>query len=474
MIAALSRWWGRLWGRGAVPPTPQADSIADENPAHGLAENPDAQTLEALDDRGGQPVPYDENLLERARTQWQFGDWDSLAKLERDTLQHHPDRAKLALLAAAGRLQTGQDAEARQFIRLAQDWGVSKKLISQILIAGVYNSLGRAAAIGNQQHRALQHFENAIQIGTPGVEKRLLVQARLNQQTQQLAEARRLITHSQVKDHADNNKGKSSQAPQTLKLDTSATDILIKGLTLTEQSKRRWPYFLKIEEVQIATFLTLVKKINPSFFFDVGANVGFYTLIARKYFSELRCFAFEPTPETYNNLVINLNENKTSGNVDAFQIALSSNQGIIEFGDFGDCSGKNAIITTSIHDQKDIKKRFPVNTDSLDNLYPEVLGCIIIKIDTEGHEIDVIKGGRNFLTKNKVVLQVETGHKNNSDELDSIIRSCTLDLLFRLGPDSYYTNIRNLLTASMSSEILEKANQFVISHRWDQELDLSR
>jgi hypothetical protein len=50
-------------------------------------------------------VPYDENLLARSRTQWQFGDWESLAKLDRDALQHHPDRAKLALLAAAGHLQ---------------------------------------------------------------------------------------------------------------------------------------------------------------------------------------------------------------------------------------------------------------------------------------------------------------------------------------------------------------------------------
>jgi hypothetical protein len=131
-------------------------------------------------------VPYDENLLERARTQWQFGDWQSLAQLNRDTLQHHPDRAKLALLAAAGRLQTRQDGEAKQFIRLAQDWGVSKKILTQILIAGVHNSIGRAAAIGNQQHRALQHFENAITIGTPGADRRLLTQARINQQHSQL------------------------------------------------------------------------------------------------------------------------------------------------------------------------------------------------------------------------------------------------------------------------------------------------
>ena len=47
-------------------------------------------------------VPYDENLLERSRTQWQFGDRASLAALDQTTLQHHPDRAKLTLLAAAG------------------------------------------------------------------------------------------------------------------------------------------------------------------------------------------------------------------------------------------------------------------------------------------------------------------------------------------------------------------------------------
>jgi 2-polyprenyl-3-methyl-5-hydroxy-6-metoxy-1,4-benzoquinol methylase len=131
-------------------------------------------------------VPYDENLLERSRTQWHFGDWESLAKLERDTLQHHPDRAKLALLVAAGHLQQGNSQAARQFTRLAQDWGCSKKLISQILISGVHNSLGRIAAIGNQQHRALQHFEKSISIGTPGSDNKLLSQARTGEQLNQI------------------------------------------------------------------------------------------------------------------------------------------------------------------------------------------------------------------------------------------------------------------------------------------------
>lgn len=106
------------------------------------------------------------SLLGQANTQWRTGDWHSLAKLQRDTLQHHPDRAQLALLAAAAWLQIGNDAEARPFIHLAQDWGASKKRMGQILIAGVHNSLGRASALNNQAPRARQHFEKAADHGT--------------------------------------------------------------------------------------------------------------------------------------------------------------------------------------------------------------------------------------------------------------------------------------------------------------------
>ncbi len=131
-------------------------------------------------------VPYDENLLERSRTQWQFGDWASLAALDRDTLQHHPDRAKLALLAAAGHAQQGQGHQARRFTRMAQDWGCSKKLISQVLISGVHNTIGRALAIGNQPHRANRYFESAIAIGSSGGEIKLLAEARINHQISQI------------------------------------------------------------------------------------------------------------------------------------------------------------------------------------------------------------------------------------------------------------------------------------------------
>ena len=133
-----------------------------------------------------QAASHNQDLLERSRSQWQLGDWDSLVKLKHDTLQHHPDRAKLALLAAAAQLQTGNIDEARQCIRLAKAWGISKNLLTRILAAGVHNSLGRAAAIAGEHQRALQHFHNSVGTVTPASEAELLVQARMSGQYQLL------------------------------------------------------------------------------------------------------------------------------------------------------------------------------------------------------------------------------------------------------------------------------------------------
>lgn len=165
-------------------------------------------------------VPYDENLLERSRSQWQFGDWESLAKLDRDTLQHHPHRAKLALLAAAGRLQTDKAADASQFVRLAQDWGVSKKLISQILIAGMHNSLGRVAAIAGLQPRAQKHFEASVAIGTPGSALRLVTKARVTEQMWQIRQI--LVGNNQSRlsakgtEHTEDRKSESATSKTSL------------------------------------------------------------------------------------------------------------------------------------------------------------------------------------------------------------------------------------------------------------------
>lgn len=159
-------------------------------------------------------VPYDENLLERSRTQWQFGDWDSLAGMEREKIEHHPDRAKLALLAAAGRAQLGRAESARQFVRLARNWGCGKQLISRIMIAGVHNSLARAAAAGAQEQRALRHFETSVAIGTPGGDVGLLTQGRVMHQLDRMPSQISLPSVRPLLEKMKSEKGAVSHPPK--------------------------------------------------------------------------------------------------------------------------------------------------------------------------------------------------------------------------------------------------------------------
>jgi hypothetical protein len=171
MFKALGHWFKQIFGSS------QPDQAGVESLSQSESNNQMAEQFDSIE-AASHLVPYDESLLERARTQWQFGDWHSLANLDRDNLQHHPERAKLVLLAAAGRLQLGQTAEARQYLRLAQDWGCGRQLISQVLISGVHNSIAMAAAVGAQEHRAALHFEKAMRVGSPGSDVKLLTQAR--------------------------------------------------------------------------------------------------------------------------------------------------------------------------------------------------------------------------------------------------------------------------------------------------------
>lgn len=180
MLHSVLKWLRRLIGQPPRELRPATIALPDQS-----GSSTGDEMVMFADEHAGTIAPYDENLLERAKTQWQFGDWQSLAAIDHNGLEQHPDRAKLALLAAAGHAQLGDTANARRLFQLAEDWGCSKRLIAQILIAGVHNSLGRAAANIGQEARAFAHFKDSVAIGTPGNDVKLLVTARINQQIHQ-------------------------------------------------------------------------------------------------------------------------------------------------------------------------------------------------------------------------------------------------------------------------------------------------
>ncbi len=124
--------------------------------------------------------------LQRARHAWQVGDWRALAALGERPLHRHPERARLALLAAAGCFQLGDEAAVRRLVALALAWGCNKELVARVLISGLHNTLGRAASILDQPARALTQFAAAILTASPAGSVRTITQSRAGEQLAQL------------------------------------------------------------------------------------------------------------------------------------------------------------------------------------------------------------------------------------------------------------------------------------------------
>lgn len=181
-----------FWGRINPQVGPTTETVVIQTPAN-EATNIEAAYLRASEiSQTRQPLNlasaakfYDDNLLDCCITQWKFGDWQSLIKITKNQLEHHPERDKLAILVAAGHLQVGAIAVGKEFTKTALEWGCSKRLVSQILIAGVHNNLGRAALLAQETDRALGHFKESITVGVPKSEVTLFVQARAAEQIRQ-------------------------------------------------------------------------------------------------------------------------------------------------------------------------------------------------------------------------------------------------------------------------------------------------
>lgn len=122
------------------------------------------------------PATEQVELFDRSRMQWQFGDWESIADIDWQTIEQHPQRAQLALLTSTAHQQLGDAETARRHAIQALEWGCDKRQAAQILISCVHNTLGRAAALRHEEARALDHFRNSIQ-GVTG-DARLACQAR--------------------------------------------------------------------------------------------------------------------------------------------------------------------------------------------------------------------------------------------------------------------------------------------------------
>lgn len=132
---------------------------------------------------------------------------------------------------------------------------------------------------------------------------------------------------------------------------------------------------------------------------DIGANNGVFSLIAAIN-PKMRVYAFEPTPSTYEILKRNMFLNNLDDRVRTFQLALADKKGtaILKYPKGGGADGL-ACIGNPLRFREWVEFEVPVST--VDDFVREqgIDRVDLIKIDTEGCDLLVLKGAQELIRK---------------------------------------------------------------------------
>jgi FkbM family methyltransferase len=127
---------------------------------------------------------------------------------------------------------------------------------------------------------------------------------------------------------------------------------------------------------------------------DVGANIGFMTLVAARYCRPGKVHAFEPLPEALEWLKKNLALNDTR-NVIIHDFALGSREGIFKL---YPQRLQNNRGSASLLQADTAGPALDIQVKTLDTVLDAGDSFQLMKIDVEGFELEVLKGARTLLS----------------------------------------------------------------------------
>lgn len=160
-------------------------------------------------------------------------------------------------------------------------------------------------------------------------------------------------------------------------------------------------YQNKYETAVTTHFCSLIEKGMTVV--DVGANLGYYTLLAAKRVGDNgSVIAFEPNPFMFEIVQENVRINGWK-NVQTFKIAVSDSEGLrlLNIPKDNILGGGSFRIMT----KNEVAETITVNTVNLDSFLQ--IDPDIVKIDVEGAELEVFRGMRGILAKGKAKIMCD-------------------------------------------------------------------
>lgn len=155
------------------------------------------------------------------------------------------------------------------------------------------------------------------------------------------------------------------------------------------------------EPGSLATWSRLAAKSTT--IADVGAHVGYFSMIAALANPKAKVHAFEPVDMVHARLAVNVRSNNVQ-NVKRYQAGVSSEPG---WADISVRFSANLLSTGSSleHAAADAEmKRIKLVT--LDEVFADTK-LDLIKIDVEGHEMSVLQGARQVLKRDRPAVMLE-------------------------------------------------------------------
>lgn len=136
-------------------------------------------------------------------------------------------------------------------------------------------------------------------------------------------------------------------------------------------------------------------------FFDIGANIGWYSINIAASRRATKVYCFEPIPKTYKSLSINLELNSVS-NVIAHNFGFSSQAGEFPFYYYPEGSGNAS--SANVTGRADVEC-VQCRVRTLDDYTAETGTHVdFIKCDVEGAELLVFQGGIHTIIRDKPIV----------------------------------------------------------------------
>ena len=132
-------------------------------------------------------------------------------------------------------------------------------------------------------------------------------------------------------------------------------------------------------------------------FIDIGSYSGLFALVAARAQPELRAITFEIVPENQLLIVRNIIENDLVERVDARLCGLSDRSGFMKVAP----SLHLDRLASSVTIGSDFSSGVRVPIERLDQAVGEVEGPVAMKIDVEGFEVGVLRGGSRLIKRHR-------------------------------------------------------------------------